>query len=120
MPRVTKAEARKWLGRYIYAVHKNRKVVKGKLVRMEGNRLFVETPKSKKAKTRAILPLVLFDLLAIGALAAYPPGGGYGGYGGGYGGCGGYGAPYGGGYYGGAGGYGCGGPYGCGYREGEN
>lgn len=105
---VTKAEARKWIGRQIYAIQKNRKVVKGKLVRMEGNRLFIEQPKSKKAKTKAILPLVLFDLLAIGTLAAAPYGyGGYGGYG-----CGG---PFGGGYYG--GGYGCGQPYGC-YRDG--
>lgn len=60
----------------------------GKLIRISGNRLVLEQPKGKKVKTKAIIPLVLFDLLAIGtapyAYGGYPYGV-YGGYGyGGY------------------------------------
>lgn len=71
----------------------------GKLIRISGNRLILQRISGKKVQTKALIPLVLFDLLAIGT-APYGYGGGYG-YGG---------APYGGGY-----GYGHGpvpGPYG--------
>ena len=88
---VTKAQAQKLVGKRIYAVHKSGKVVTGRLVRLSGNRLVLEQPKGKKVQTKAIIPLVLFDLLAIGTS---PFGfGGFGGYG--YGGYGGYGSPYG-------------------------
>ncbi|GAC41501.1 hypothetical protein [Paenibacillus popilliae] len=85
---VTKVQASKLIGKRIYALHKNGSVVSGKLIRISGNRLVLERPKSKKVKTKAIIPLVLFDLLAIGtapyAYGGYPYGG-YGGYGyGGY------------------------------------
>ncbi|WP_028546010.1 hypothetical protein [Paenibacillus taiwanensis] len=115
---VTQAEARKWVGKHIYAVRKNGSVITGKLVRISGDRFVLEQPKGKQVRTKAILPLVLFDLLAIGAYSSKPYG--YGGYGGGYGhgGYAGYGGGYGGGYgtgYG--GGYGCcGGHYGNIYR----
>lgn len=85
---VTKAQASKLVGKRIYALHKNGSVVSGKLIRISGNRLVLEQAKGKKVKTKAIIPLVLFDLLAIGtapyAYGGYPYGG-YGGYGyGGY------------------------------------
>ncbi|CAH8772556.1 hypothetical protein [Paenibacillus dendritiformis] len=80
---VTKAQASKLVGKRIYALHKNGSVVSGKLIRISGNRLVLEQSKGKKVKTKAIIPLVLFDLLAIGT-APYAFGG-YGGYGfGGY------------------------------------
>lgn len=80
---VTKAQASKLIGKRIYALHKNGSVVSGKLIRISGNRLVLEQSKGKKVKTKAIIPLVLFDLLAIGT-APYAFGG-YGGYGfGGY------------------------------------
>ncbi|MFD3272353.1 hypothetical protein ACE3MS_19870 [Paenibacillus dendritiformis] len=80
---VTKAQASKLVGKRIYALHKNGSVVSGKLIRISGNRLVLEQSKGKKVKTKAIIPLVLFDLLAIGT-APYAFGGygeyGYGGY----------------------------------------
>ncbi|MGG6312258.1 hypothetical protein [Paenibacillus macerans] len=89
---VTRKEAEKWLGKSIVAYKKDGTVVTGKLVKISGNRLIVRQGSGKKVKTKAIIPLVLFDLLAIGT-APYAFGGGvpYGGvpYGGG---------PYGGGY----------------------
>ena len=97
---VTKEQARSLIGQKIYVQHKDGSVVSGKLLEVKDNRLVLEQGKGKKVKTKAIIPLVLFDLLAIGtAPFAF---GGYGGYGGGY--------PYGGGYgysgYGGPGSYG--------------
>lgn len=100
---VTRKEAEKWVGKSITAVKKDGTIVTGKLVKISGNRLIVRQP-GKKVKTKALIPLVLFDLLAIGSgpygygYGGYPYGYGYG-YGnyGGYSGYGGYGYPYG--YY---------------------
>ncbi|CAH8717137.1 hypothetical protein M5W83_09755 [Paenibacillus thiaminolyticus] len=82
---VTKAQASKLVGKRIYALHKNGSVVSGKLIRISGNRLIMAQSKGKKVRTKAIIPLVLFDLLAIGtapfAFGGFPYGG-YGGYGG--------------------------------------
>jgi hypothetical protein len=66
MSRVTRAHAQKLVGKQIYAVRKDGLVVSGKLVRISGNQLVLEQPKGKKLHTKAIIPLVLFDLLAIG------------------------------------------------------
>lgn len=106
---VTRREAEKWVGKSIVAYKKDGGFVTGKLVKISGNRLVLRQNPGKKVKTKALIPLVLFDLLAIGS-APY----GYGAYG-----------PYGGGYgysgYGGYGGYGPGSygyggyPYGYGY-----
>lgn len=101
---VTRKEAEKWIGKSIVAYKKDGGFVTGKLVKISGNRLVLKQDSGKKVKTKALIPLVLFDLLAIGT-APYGygyPGGGYGPYG-----------PYGG--YGGPG-YGGVGPYGYGYR----
>jgi hypothetical protein len=83
MSRVTRAQAQKLVGRHIYAVRKDGTVVSGKLVRISGNHMILEAQKGKKVSTKAILPLALFDLLAIGtAPFAYGYGGfGYGGLG---------------------------------------
>jgi hypothetical protein len=86
---VGKEEAKKWIGQDIYAVKKDGSVVTGKLVRIKGSRLIFAAEKGK-VQTKALVPLVLFDLLAIGSTGAY---GGYD-YGYGYPGYG-YGAGYG-------------------------
>jgi hypothetical protein len=64
---VTKEQARKLVGKKIYAMKKDGSIVSGKLVAIRGNRLVLEQPRGKKAQVKGILPLVLFDLLAIGA-----------------------------------------------------
>ncbi|KKO52958.1 hypothetical protein [Paenibacillus sp. DMB20] len=81
---VSKAQVKQYIGKQIAAYKKDGSVVTGKLVRMSGNRLILEANAGKKVKTKAVIPLVLFDLLAIGtAPYAYGPfGGGYGSYGG--------------------------------------
>ncbi|MBD0379816.1 50S ribosomal protein L33 [Paenibacillus sedimenti] len=96
--KIRKEDVRKLIGKQILAVKKDGTKVAGKLVRISGNTLIVAPQKGKKVQTKAIVPLVLFDLLAIGtAPYAYGPYG-YGGFG----------YPYGGGFYG--GGFGFGGP----------
>lgn len=80
MPKaVRKQDVAKLVGKQIYAVKKDGTVVEGKLVRINGNQLMISTSNGKQVKTSAILPLVLFDLLAIGTSPfAF---GGFGGFG---------------------------------------
>ncbi|MCM3273722.1 hypothetical protein [Paenibacillus elgii] len=79
MPNVSKQDVAKLVGKKIYAVKKDGTVVEGKLVRINGNQLMISTRNGKQVKTSAILPLVLFDLLAIGTSPfAF---GGFGGFG---------------------------------------
>lgn len=99
---VTKKQVMKLVGKNIVAIKKDGTRVTGKLLRISGNRLILQRTSGKRVQTKAIIPLVLFDLLAVGT-APYAYGGGYG-YGG---------VPYGGGY-----GYGGGVPYGGGYGYG--
>lgn len=77
MRNVSKQEVRKLIGKSIYAVKQDGSVVTGKLVRVHQNKLVMsplKRDKGKQVKTKAfILPLVLFDLLAIGTI-----GGGWG------------------------------------------
>ncbi|WP_054957582.1 hypothetical protein [Paenibacillus dakarensis] len=63
---VSKAEVKQYVGKQIYAYTKDGSFVTGKLVRVSGNRLLLEPVEGKKVKTKALAPLVLFDLLAIG------------------------------------------------------
>jgi len=97
MRKVSREDARKLVGKAIYAVRKDGTRVTGRLLKISGQRLILQPlSKGKQVRTKAILPLVLFDLLAIGTL---PFAGGFGGgfgpgpYGGGFGP-----GPYGGGY----------------------
>ncbi|PQP82564.1 hypothetical protein C0Q44_14105 [Paenibacillus sp. PCH8] len=123
---VTRTEAMKLIGKNIVAIKKDGTRVTGKLLKVSQNKLVLKRLGSKKVRTKAILPLVLFDLLAIATLPyAYGQGPGFGpgpGSGPGCGpGCGpGYGPGYGAGGPGGlGGGYGSGpgfGPYGPGPR----
>ena len=80
---VTRKQAQKLLGQHIVAVKKDGNFITGKLVRISGNRLILQRSKGKTVQTKAIIPLVLFDLLAIGT--APFAGGFYGGGGFGYG-----------------------------------
>ncbi len=104
------AKAKSLVGRSVALKMKDGSTVSGALVRISGDRLYVSTAasvaggtrKSGSVRTKALLPLLLFDVAAIGA---GPYGGGYGGYGG-FGPYGAYGSPYGPyGPYGGAGGF---------------
>lgn len=77
---VTKKQVMKLVGRNIVAVKKDGSKVTGKLLRISGNRLILQRVSGKKVQTKALIPLVLFDLLAVGTA---PYAGGYGpGYGG--------------------------------------
>ncbi len=84
MARITRSHAQKLIGKHVYAVRKDGSVASGRLVRISGDRLILEQPRGKKAKTHAIIPLALFDLLAIGTVAG--GGFGWGGWGSGWGG----------------------------------
>ncbi|WP_235886113.1 hypothetical protein [Paenibacillus cymbidii] len=53
------------VGKTIYAIKKDGSRISGKLVRISGSKLILEQAKGK-VRTKAIIPLVLFDLLAIG------------------------------------------------------
>ncbi|WP_151732896.1 hypothetical protein [Paenibacillus tengchongensis] len=76
---VTKKQVLKLVGKQIVAVKKDGSRVTGKLVRVSGNRLILQKTSGKKVQTKALIPLVLFDLLAVGtAPYAYGPYGGYG------------------------------------------
>lgn len=110
MRHVSKKKVRSLIGKNVYAMRKDGSVVKGKLVALRGNRLMIDRQGSGKGRGKTVhtkgfflLPLLLFDLLAIGTLPFW--GGGFGGCGGGFGGCGGGFGGCGGGY-GGFGGYG--------------
>lgn len=80
---VTRTAAMKLIGKNIVAVKKDGTRVTGKLLKVSGNKLVLKHLGEKKVRTKAILPLVLFDLLAIATLPyAYGQGPGFGpGYG---------------------------------------
>jgi len=83
----TDRQASRLIGKQVYAVRKDGSVATGKLVRIQGDRMILQpTDKGKKVRTKAIIPLVLFDLLAIGTAPIA-----FGGCGGGPG----FGAPFG-------------------------
>lgn len=75
---VNRQDVKKLIGKQIYAVRKDGTMVTGLLRGMKGNELIIEQPKGKTAKTKAFIPLVLFDLLAIGT---WNGGFGFGGFG---------------------------------------
>lgn len=88
---ISRQQVKKLIGQQVYAIKKDGARVSGKLVRIKGDRLYLQSSKGKSVRTKAILPLVLFDLLAIGTspfgFGFGGPGYGYGGYGyGGFGG----------------------------------
>ena len=81
MPPIQPAQVKKWIGKTIYAAKKDGTVVTGKLVRVSGTKLYLKPVASsgKAVRTKALAPLVLFDLLAIGT-SPYAYGGFYGGF----------------------------------------
>jgi len=87
MAKITRSQAQRLIGKQVYAVRKDGSIASGKLVRISGDRLILEQPRGKKVRTSAIIPLVLFDLLAIGTVdGGFGWGGGFdGGFGGGFG-----------------------------------
>ncbi|MCD9024139.1 hypothetical protein [Cohnella silvisoli] len=81
MAHITRSQAQKMVGKSIYAVRKDGSAVSGKLVRVSGDQLVLEQPKGKKVQTKAIFPLLLFDVLAIDTFDGF----GFDGFGGGFG-----------------------------------
>ncbi|MFD0710335.1 hypothetical protein [Paenibacillus sp. GCM10027626] len=68
---VSREQARKLCGKRIYAVKKDGSVIRGKLLKIQGQRLFLAPDNGKKVRTKGfVLPLVLFDLLAIGVTSS--------------------------------------------------
>jgi hypothetical protein len=80
MTYVNRSQAKELIGKQIYAVRRDGSLVQGILTDVNGNELIIK-PSDGKVRTKAFIPLVLFDLLAIGTAPFY---GGYG-YGGFYG-----------------------------------
>ncbi|NOU77203.1 50S ribosomal protein L33 [Paenibacillus sp. LMG 31458] len=93
--KIRKDDVRKLVGKNIVALKKDGTQVTGKLVRISGNTLIVAPQKGEKVQVKAVIPLVLFDLLAIGTSPfAFGGFGGFGGPGFGFGGPGfGFGGP---------------------------
>ncbi|NOU62594.1 50S ribosomal protein L33 [Paenibacillus sp. LMG 31461] len=85
---IRKEDVRNMVGKQIMALKKDGTSVSGKLVRISGNKLVIAPQKGEKVQVKAIIPLVLFDLLAIGTEPFA-----FGGFGGGFGGFGGFGGP---------------------------
>jgi hypothetical protein len=84
---VSQAEMKALVGKQVYVLKKDGTQVSGKLVRIKGNEIIIKPiiSKGKVVQTKAIIPLVLFDLLAIGT-SPFGFGGGFGrGFGGGFG-----------------------------------
>ncbi len=81
---VTKKQAYKLIGQQVYALKKDGSVASGKLLSIKGTRVILVQEKGKHVRTKAILPLALFDLLAIGT-SPFVGGFGYSPYGYGYG-----------------------------------
>lgn len=76
---VTRDEAMKLIGKNIVAIKKDGTRVTGRLLKVSGNKLVLKRAVGKKIHTKAILPLVLFDLLAVATLPyAYGSGPGFG------------------------------------------
>jgi hypothetical protein len=76
MSQISRSQVKALVGKEIYAVRRDGSVVRGRLVRLNGDELIVE-PTDGKARTKLFLPLVLFDLLAIGTLPYYNYGWGF-------------------------------------------
>jgi small nuclear ribonucleoprotein (snRNP)-like protein len=79
---ITKQQVKALLGQQVVARMKDGSAVSGKLVKIKGGTLVLQGAKEKTGKTvktKAFLPLVLFDVAAIGAGTGFGPYG-YGGY----------------------------------------
>jgi hypothetical protein len=77
----------KLTGRTIYVINKNGVRLSGKLIKVSGSKIYLQPTRigKKLVQTKAIIPLVLFDLLAVGTSPyGYGGYGGYGGYSAGY------------------------------------
>ncbi len=81
VPTLCKEQIKSLIGKKVYVTKKDGTTVTGKLRQVKGDTLTLTPLRSNKVQTKAILPLVLFDLLAIGtAPYAYGPYGAYGAY----------------------------------------
>ncbi|HEX7056579.1 MAG TPA: hypothetical protein VF260_05210 [Bacilli bacterium] len=78
---IARQEVKKLVGKSVYAIKNDGTIVTGKLKRISGNLIYI-APEGGKAHTKAFFaPLVLYDLLAIGAYGGFGFPGFYGGFG---------------------------------------
>ncbi|CAM4341234.1 hypothetical protein [Paenibacillus tarimensis] len=83
MAKVSVKQVRSLVGKDIVTVLSSGAKVSGRLERVDRGRLYViPAGKGKKVRVKALLPLLLYDLLAIGAQPYGGAGYGYGAYGG--------------------------------------
>lgn len=76
------AQVRALLGRNIRCSMKNGCSIVGKLEKVQGGKIYVRPcAGGKSVRTKALLPLALFDVAALGAAGAYGYGPGYAPYG---------------------------------------
>ena len=72
MRKVTRKQVRKLIGKSIYAVRQDGSVVRGKLVQVQGDTMYlalIQKKRGKPVQTKFIFALALFSIVAIGALA---------------------------------------------------
>jgi len=69
---LAKKDFEQYVGKHIYIEKANGKKVKGKLVAVEGNRIFLaplSVDNNKKVETKFIFCFLIFGLIAVGLLA---------------------------------------------------
>ncbi|AZN41423.1 50S ribosomal protein L33 [Paenibacillus albus] len=84
---VSNKQISKYYGKKIYALKKDGTVVTGILTQVQGNRVILtqfRQVEGKTVKAKFLIPLLLFDLLAIGLFAGFGGFGGFGGFDGGF------------------------------------
>ncbi|CAM3403197.1 hypothetical protein [Marinicrinis lubricantis] len=78
------SDAKPFIGKNIVAMHRNGQKIQGKLVKIQGQKLYIQST-NNKVQTKALLPLLLFDVAAIESPFFFGGGFGYPPYGFGYG-----------------------------------
>jgi hypothetical protein len=76
---ITPKQAKRLLGRPVYAVRKDGTVATGRLVKVKAGRIFLSPLNKKEVSVKGLLPLTLLTLGGLGGFGY--PGAGFGGFG---------------------------------------